>query len=163
MKGMRTITRPTRRQLGARLPRVLYDKLKERASSSGKSYPAILADAYIAHSEKVAATSASNGNHPFEYQPPTRVIDGKLVQFYLNNSQIELLKSLAAEVGDSTAGVIRSLLEKHLESSSQNGVIFQNGVLENPVSIPIDSTAGGLKEAVRRSLEEAVTRPRPFV
>ena len=118
MKGMRTTTRPTRRQLGARLPRVLYDKLKERARSSGKSYPAILADAYMAHSEKVAAKSASNGNHPFEYRPPTRVTDGKLVQFYLNNSQIEFLQSLAAEADDSMAGVIRSLLEKHLESAS---------------------------------------------
>lgn len=127
MKGTLSAPRPTRRQLGARLPRSLYDLLKKSAHDSGKSYPAILADAFIHHVHEIANEPGSNGAHPFEYRPPTRVTDGVLVQFYLNTIQIELLKELADRTGNSMAEVIRELLKRHLGPSSQNGVVSQNG------------------------------------
>ncbi len=122
MQGNATTTRQARRQLGARLPRALYDQLKIAARAADKSYPAILADAFIAHgAEVIAREPSSNGDHPFQYRPPTRVVDGVLVQFYLNTTQIALLKDLANTIGESIAGAIRTLLERHLEPASQNG------------------------------------------
>lgn len=108
-----TTQRPRRRQLGARLPSDLYTRLTECSQRSGKSYPAILADAYLEGRDKIHP-SPEQGD-PFKYKGPTRLgPDSRLVQFYMTTLQIDHLKKLSNESGRSIAEVVRLLLDRHL-------------------------------------------------
>ena len=115
--------RAARRQLGARIPQELIDALKRKSGKTGKSYPAILADAYELFADVVETNPNGHHHNGFDYQPPVRVNNGRLVQFYLTEAQIGLLKKLASKADNSVAGTIRDLLKRHLmsENSGQNG------------------------------------------
>lgn len=102
------------RQVGARLTADLYHRLREHALLTNRSYPAILARAYEAYHGHLGPPPGGS----FGYREPTRLgKDSRLVQFYLEGSQISLLQALAADTGRSVAGTIRYLLARYLTSS----------------------------------------------
>lgn len=109
--GMSPGGRPARRQVGARLTADQYQRLKEHCLLTGRSYPGVLASAYDAYHLHLDAPTEDS----FGFQEPTRLgRDSRLVQFYLDISQITLLQTLATSTGRSVAGTIRHLLGRYL-------------------------------------------------
>lgn len=153
--GKSSVGRPARRQVGARLTADLYNRLREHSLLTNRSYPAILARAYEAHYEHLGPPP---GN-PFGYQEPTRLgRDSRLVQFYLDATQISLLQKLADDAGHSMAGTIRYLLDRYLTGSSlyeQAGVNRRASSRTRFLYVSDDEWATLLKRT--RETEEVVT------